>query len=265
MRKVGDLSKLQQKYFGLGLRVIAITDEAPQTIEEEMLRSKKAKYWIGSDPGNKTEARYKERGAVTIPKTYLIDAGGRVVGDEIPSEEQIEELLEASFRTTFLPALHAALAAARALHARGAFGEAWKAAQGLTTSADATLAQDATFLKGRIEAHALFLRTVADASLEKRMPGRAYGLLMILSKRFAGLEAATAAQAKLHELKSDPAVKSELGAWRAFETVLERDLAPPGAWKADVLRGSYEKVAKGNEGTWAAWFANERAKELARD
>jgi hypothetical protein len=263
MRKVGDLSKLHEKYFDLGLRVVAITDEEAPQVEEDLLRAKKAKYWIGCDTEDKTSARYRDSGRYAIPKTYVIDARGRVVGDEVPSEERIEQLLEASFRTALLPELHPDLAAARVLHERGAYGEAWKAARTRATSADATLAKDAALLAERIEAHARFLGRIASASLDKRLPGRAYGLQLLLSKRFAGVESAAGAPAALRELKADPTVKGELGAWRAFETVLERDLDPPGAWKADALRASYEKVAKGNEGTWAAWFASERAKELA--
>jgi hypothetical protein len=264
MRKVGDLSKLHEKYFDLGLRVVAVTDEEVQVVEEDLLRAKKPKYWIACDTEETTWARYREGKGVSIPKTYVIDARGRVVGDEIPDEEQIEKLLEASFRSALLPELHPDLAAARTLHERGAYGEAWKAAHARKSSTDAALAKDAAFLAERIEAHARFLGRIAEASVEKRLPGRAYGLQLVLSRRFAGVESAATAPAKLRELKADPTVKGELGAWRAFETVLERDLDPPGAWKADALRASYEKVAEGNEGTWAAWFANERAKELAR-
>ncbi len=264
MRKVGDLSKLHAKYFDLGLRVVAITSEPSEIIEEEMLRSKKVKYWIGCDPENKTMDAYKEKGSVGIPKTYLIDASGRVVGDEIPTEEQLQQLLEAGFDGSLLPALHADLGPARTAYVRGAFGEAWKSAQVMASSQDEALGKDAAFLKGRVEAYAKFLQGLAESSLQKKMPGRAYGLWLALAHRFEGTEAARAAQAKLKELKSDPSVKKELGAWRDFETVLERDVKPPGAWKADAIRTSYEKVARANAGTWAAWFAEDSAKKLAR-
>ncbi len=272
MRRVGDLSRLHEEYFDLGLRVVAITTELPEEVEEEMLRAREVEYWIGSDPSGRMIELYKDdslptppgaRSKVSIPKSYLIDGHGRVVGDAIPTEERIEKLLEGRFDASELPPLHVDLGPARAAYARGAFGEAFESAQVLASSADEALAKDAVLLKERVEAYAEFLQGLAESSLEKKRPGRAYGLSLALVHRFEGTEAARAARAELQELRADPSVRKELDAWRDFEAALERDVKPAGAFKADVIRASYEKVARANAGTWAAWFAEDRAKKLA--
>ncbi len=90
MRKVGDLSALHQKFFSRGFRVIGVSTESKSTLSKKVVGQRDAKYWIGSDPTGQTMLGYISEGVLGIPRFYLVDASGKVVGHDVPSEEQIE-------------------------------------------------------------------------------------------------------------------------------------------------------------------------------
>jgi peroxiredoxin len=267
------LARLHDQYFDLGLRVVAITTEPPEVVEVEMLAGKRVGYWIGSDRAGKMIELYKtdvgppralgKRTTVGVPHTYLIDDRGIVLGQEIPTETRIEALLEESHDADTLPPLHPDLATARELYDRGAFGKAWSAARALAASEDPRLRDDAELLGARAEADADFLRLLAGSNARRGIPGRAYGLLVELAHRGAGMEAAESARERLKELRADPAVKPELDAWREFEEALEHDLDAPGKWKVSVARARYERVLRELPDVWAARFAESALRRLA--
>jgi peroxiredoxin len=267
------LSRLHRQYFDFGLRVVAITTDAPEVVEEELIAGKRAVYWIGSDPAGKMIELYKtdlgpprapgSRSTVGVPHTFVIDDRGIVRGEEIPSELRLEGLLEESHGEASLPPLHAELAHARELYARGALGRAWSAARELASSEDPAVRDDAGVLVARAEAYADFLRRLADSNAERGLTGRAYGLLVEIAHRCAGMEAAEPARARLRELRADPGVKPDLGAWRDFEDALLNDVGGTLEWKASAARARYERVLRDHPDVWAGRFAESALRRIA--
>ncbi|MEM8882692.1 MAG: redoxin domain-containing protein [Planctomycetota bacterium] len=164
MQQVGHLQKLHEKYFDKGLRVIAISSESIGTIKGAVTDDRGGLYWLASDPSRETVGRYSNPGGLTIPRTYLIDATGKVVSDGMPNESRIQELLEGVLDTRVGKTLHKSLNGAVKAFEKGDYGKAYKAAGKMTEKEDAALVADAQYLRERCVAVADFSKKLIESS-----------------------------------------------------------------------------------------------------
>lgn len=119
---------------------------------------------------------------------------------------------------------------------------------------DAAVVADADYIIARVEARATALRGKIDAAKGARRYHEAVkGLETLSGKGFKGMEAATAAEAELKELKADKTIKEELKAWDALAKVVEANEKEK---VAAVKKKNLENFAKKNEGMAAAEEAN---------
>jgi len=265
MAQVVHLNELQEKYYDQGLRIIAITKEPTGTIESALLEAREAKYWVGSDPGGESMKQFTSPGSVGIPHAYLVDASGKVVSEGVPSEQQIEKLLEGAFDAALGKDLHRSLGGAVKSYGKGQIGAAWAASGRFVEDEKRGLAADAAFLREKAQSYAKFVRGLAESGIESKDFGTAMDDLGWLQKDFAGMEAAAWAKTKLAELKADPAVKNELSGMKALRKAQARELDAGG--KEKKLKGvvsAYRKVVKKFAGTRAAVEAEAAVKRLDR-
>jgi len=263
MAQVGHLNELHDKYFDKGLRIIAISDEGPDLLESKMVKEKSARYWIGSDPGKETAARFIDPGRRGIPHAYLVDARGVVVGEGVPSEQKIEELLKEIFDADLGKELAPALKGLVKSYEKGDIGKAWAGAEKYLAGEDRTVVADAEFLRGKCEAYGNFLRSLVEQSVAGKSYPRAFDDLKTLEKDFAGMEVAEWAWAKDKELAADPAVKDEVAAWEALEKAQELESKAEGkAKKLGAAKTAYKRLAKKYPETRAGKLAEEALARL---
>lgn len=262
MNQVVHLNELNDKYFAKGLRIVAISDEPVGTIKSKLIEAKGAKYWVGSDP-ERTTFRQCADGSVGIPHAYLVDASGNVVSDGFPSDQQIEDLLKDTYDPALGRDLCPQLKAAQKSYEKGDIGAAWAAAGKLTESPDATAAADARFLQERAQSYADWVRKGVEADVAAKDYVSAIGGIQRLSRNFAGMEAASWAAEQEKTLNADPAVSSELTAWKLLEKAQAAEQKAEGKEKKlGPAKSQYKAIAKKYPGTRAAKMAEEALKRL---
>ena len=92
LEKVVEVSKLHDKHFKAGFRVLAISNEPLRDLKENVVQKHKATCWIGSDFSNETFKGFLVKEAFAIPKFFLVDVEGRVVAVDIPSDRLLKKL-----------------------------------------------------------------------------------------------------------------------------------------------------------------------------
>ena len=266
MGKVGDLSRLHEKYYSQGFRVVALSDEPIALIRSKLQEKSKAKFWLGSDPENKTLPHFIDGGSIGIPHFYLVDASGEVVGEGLPSEARIEELLKQIIQREHDREIHSDLDEARQAYDAGLYGVAWREAGKLLKKKgekDPAAVEDAGFLRARVEDYAAHLRGIAEADRKRDRVKTTYGQLLILEKRFAGLEVASWAKTERKALSKERKISADKKAWKALETALVRELKAKGVeWKLKIAAQSYRKVVDSYRRTEAGRLAAEAVKRL---
>lgn len=261
--ELAKLDELHRKYFARGFRVIAISYEEAGKLRAELVEQRGTKIWIGSDPQRKTQDRCvidPEEGVV-YPRFLLVDVSGKVVGQAIPTRAEVESLLEKTFDPALERELRPELAKVRALYEGGAYGAAHRLAGRLVESKDRKVAEDARYVRKKVEDYAAFWRTAAEFELREADPNVAYGRLLVARHRFAGLDVARWAPAKLRELAKVRRVKDQRKAWKLFEKALKRDVSSAGTGKKATI-DLYEDVVKKHPWTRAGWLARKRLEEL---
>jgi len=263
MQQVGHLQKLHEKYFDQGLRIVAITAEPTGTVEAAVVKQRGAKYWMASDPGRATMRRYTTKGRIGIPHSYLIDASGKVVGEGVPSDSRIEELLKDAFNPDLGKELDKSLASAVKLYEKGDYGKAWAKVARDTQDENRAVADDALFLQKRCEEVAKWHREQVEAAIASKDYATACDDLEKIVKAFDGMEIVTWAREKSAELAKDDAVQNELKAWKVYEKACKRlESAEGKEKKMGPARKAFEAVVKKYPGTRAAAMSEEALKGI---
>ena len=264
MGKVGDLSKLHEKYFDQGFRVIGVSSENAGKLEK-MREDRDAKFWIGIDPADKTSRHFTTGGGTAIPKYYLVNAHGIVVAEGIPDEEELKELLAERFDPALGRETHPELAAARSMYEAGVYGAAWRSAKKATGDKDEAVVSDARFLCDRIQRASDFWKGLAVAEMKNSTPSHCYGRLLILQHRFQGADLGKWARKELGKLGRDKTVKAEKKAWREFEKGFKQELKAEGReFYLKNAKKTYEKVIASYPRAEAAKLAEKRIAKLDR-
>jgi hypothetical protein len=211
MAQVSHLSELNEKYFDRGLRIVAISNELPAIIQSKMVEEKSVKYWMAADPSRSTINRFSE-GQIGIPHSYLVNARGVIVGEGVPNEQMIEDLLKDTFDERLGRELDRSLGAAVKSYEKGQVGAAWTAAKKLTENEKPEIADDAKFLVEKSEAYAKFMTGLVETGIHAKDYETVITDLTRLTKDFAGMPEAEQAVAKKAELEANPAVKIEIDA-----------------------------------------------------
>src|SRR5687768_7339068 len=105
-------------------------DEPPEDVRK-VLPEAPGNLWVGMDTSQSTLQRYATEGSMPIPRFYLVDAEGKVVGQDVPEPADLERLLERVFVPALGRTLAPALDGARTAYDLGRPGAAWKAAEPL--------------------------------------------------------------------------------------------------------------------------------------
>lgn len=228
MRKVKDLSKLHDEFGDRGFRIVAISSEVSSKLKREMVERRKVGFWIASDPRNDTMDEFVTEGVLSYPRFYLVNAWGRVVGHEIPTPEQLEELLEDVFVAELDREMPAVLGRAEQFYKDGAYSRSWRAAVKLTKSKEPIIQAEAGYLRDQVVDYGAFLQRTLPIAIKDDSPEQAYGRLLVVAAQFDGMELGTWAKKRLKELGRDKAVSRHQAAWRKLADAVKKDLASGG-------------------------------------
>jgi len=90
-KEMPDLQKLYRQYRDQGLTILAVSDEPRDTVAP-FIEKQGYTFPVLLDPDEKVHAAYSVEG---IPKSFLIDRGGRLAGQAIDmrTEEQFRRML----------------------------------------------------------------------------------------------------------------------------------------------------------------------------
>jgi hypothetical protein len=259
---VGHLQQLNEKYYDRGFRIVAISNEATARLESRVVEERGGKYWVASDPGGKTVGGFVTPGSRGIPHGYLVNAFGIVVGEGVPSEGQIEELLADAFDPALGRELDLKLSRAVKAYEGGDFGKAFD--QAARYLEDEAIAADAKYLQERVNANAEFRQKLVDLAIESRDYATALADLKKIADQFSGMRVAERAEEREKKLSADPAVKKEIKALNALSTAKEMEARADGNdRKLRSVVAAYRSIMSKYEGTRAAEDAAAAVKRLA--
>ncbi len=148
-----------------------------------------------------------------------------MVSEGLPSESQIEKLLDDVVLRKLDRELHPALAKAKAAFDAGACGAAFAAAGKLLKQKqdpDKAVIADATYLREAIQKNAAVEQRLIEAV--KSDARKRYGRLMVLRYEYDGLPESKWAQQELRGLAKVERVKRDKKQWRALETAIKREM-----------------------------------------
>jgi hypothetical protein len=263
MQQVVHLQGLHEKFGDRGFRVVAVSNEPIAGIRQKVVEDRKGAYLLGSDPGRETVSHYIQPGRRGIPHSYIVDAFGMIVGEGIPSEQQLSALLEDAFDPALGRPLHRSLNAAVKLYEKGDPGKAWTKAVRLKGDDDAEVVADAEFLLEKIEALAAFRRKFAEKCIASKNYRLAMDELEGLKGDFGKHEVATWAKETLKGLESDDAVKVEIDAWSRLEKVRAMEQKAAGnERRLAAVKAAYRGIGEKYPGTRAANAAGEALERL---
>ncbi|MHC4954713.1 MAG: thioredoxin domain-containing protein [Planctomycetota bacterium] len=263
MNQVGHLEELNKKYYERGLRIIAVSAEPIGLLQAQVVEGRGGNYWIASDPDRATVSGYTQPGRRGIPHAYLIDATGTVVGEGVPDNGKIEQLLEGVFDASLGRELHKSLKAAVKSYEKGDYGKAYAAAAKFVDNEDRVISSDAKFLQERSTACANFAMGLVKKGIEQKDFTTVYDDLKRISKQFAGMEVAHWGGEKKKELDGSDEVKTEMKAWKALKKAQSKQAAAKGkAKKLGPAKKAYKSIVKKYPGTRAAKMAEEALRSL---
>ena len=260
--ELGDLQSLHETYFERGLRVVAVTFD-PTDLVRRVMKAHDATFWIGVDPEDATLNRYAGEGSVPMPRYYLVDVEGVVLGSGKPDVERIERELRRVFDPALGRTLHGDLEDALKAYARGAAGLAWKRAGPFLEADDEVLAADALFLREKVERFATWQRDRVDRRLAAGQAAEAMGELLVFQQRFDSMDVTTWAAERIAELEKLEAIHADRFAWQKLEKALAKEAKGVGSrGKRSSVLHAYRKVVKSHPETVAARIAAARIAAL---
>ena len=223
-----------------------------------------ASFWIGSDGSNATMKQFVGPGRIGIPRFYLIDAKGVVVGSGVPSEAQVEKLLDQVYDRTLGRDLHGELALAQRAYEEGNYGGALAAASLRCDDDRAVVAADAALLRDKATGYAAHLQTYLPAEIDGLRADAAQARLLLLEHQFAGLELGTWAGERGKQLAGKHRDKRDKKALRALDAALDREMKARGRpYERKRARQLYLRGVEKHPRHPAAKIAAERAELLA--
>lgn len=240
-----------------------MSDENESLIEKTFVTELGAKY-----PFVKAKGVNEQYGIQFFPSVFCIDANGVVFSvpdDRMPSEAQIEELLQSVSLAPKLPE-DSRYDPLRSLWEKHDYDK-------LRDYLDKLLAQPNLDeeMRGVYDGQRKELQKRADAQVAKveRLGGgpdyfAAEEQLEKLKKTWKGFPAADAAEAQLKRFGSDSAIKKEIAAGKALQKALRSFDPGKSSSQAKKLVAELEKIAKKYEGTHAAKQADEHRQRLSK-
>jgi hypothetical protein len=252
---------MHKKYFDRGFRVLCILDESVEEIRK-VFPEERGNLWVGVDSEQTTLPRYASEGALPLPRFYLVDDEGKVVSQDCPEASQIERLLERVFVPTLERDLAPALKDARAAYDRGRAGAAWKAAEGFAASEDAAVAEDAKFLREKVERYAAWQKDRIERLLQSGGVEEGLGELYLFEFRFPPMECAAWATKRATEVEKDPKVHADRFAWKKLRAALAKEAKATSKSALQSAASAYKTVVKDHAGTRAAAIAKDRLDSL---
>jgi len=262
--RVAELSKLHDKHFDAGFRVLAISNEPFRDLKEKVVAKAKASFWVGSDLSNDTFKGFLEKDQFAIPKFFLVDVEGRVVATDVPSEKVLKKLLSRVFEIKLGKELEPELVTVTTAYEVGAYGGAWQAATKFLTDKDEAVVKDAKFLRARVEAYAAFRKRGMQEDLGVLPPEQQFGKLLLLRSEFLGMELQTWADEQLKPLRLDKKIKSEKNVWAKLESALDRELKKfDSSYQRKQAVKLYRSIVKKYAKTEAGLIAESRLDKMA--
>ncbi|MHC4921068.1 MAG: peroxiredoxin family protein [Planctomycetota bacterium] len=265
LAQIPELQKLHDKHFDAGFRVLAISNEPLRDLQEKVVGKHKATFWIGSDFSNDTFKGFLENEKqFVIPKLFLVDVEGKVVGNKVPSEKLMQKLPSRVFDIAPGKDLEPELEILDTAYGRGAYGGAWQAAAKFLSNKDEAVAKDAKFVREKVEAYAAFRKKTMAEDLGVLMPAQQFGKLLLLRSEFLGMELQKWADEQLKPLRLDKKIKSEKNAWAKLESALERELKKfNSSYQRKQAVKLYRSIMKKYAKTEAAHIAEARLDKMA--
>ncbi|MCA9315077.1 MAG: TlpA family protein disulfide reductase [Planctomycetes bacterium] len=264
MQEVGHLQELHATYAARGFMVVAISDEEPAQVRSAM-EEHGAGYPIGIDTRQASLRAYAGSGSLSLPCFYLVDVDGVVVSQGLPTPQVIEEQLRRVMDPALGRELHASLSSAVADYERDACGRAWVASGKHTASDDAKLAEDAAFLRAKVERYAAWQRERIEKAIAAEKHEDAMADLVIFEIRFDGMEATAWAQQQIDRLAEEEVVHAERFAWSKLRKALAKEMkGTDSAGKLKSVLYAYKKLGDAHPATVAARIAAERSEALSR-
>lgn len=245
------VQELHDEYADQGLVVLALSSEDEKTVSSFL---DQRGFSVRTASGSTASGPYGIEG---IPKTFLIDAEGKIAWHGHPSElsdKKIKELLKGvkkrsnSFLAVPIESEPAGkLAAPAKSMASGNPGKALSALRGIADDAKATDAEkaEATTLIAAIDEHVALLNQQADGFVSARDVLTGLTVYDALAKEFAGMPPGDAAKKRAEEIRGDAKLSQEIAAAEAFARAQEQ-AAKLGSSKA---KAKFQEVADKYKGT----------------
>ncbi len=266
MSKVGHLQKLHETYGKRGFVMIGIADEEHPKHVAKAMKAKEATYPIGVDVRQRTVDGYATKGVLPLPRFYLVDVDGVVVSSaqrEPPTAAQIEAQLERVMLPELDRALHESLASVVADYERDACGLAWKTATKHTTSEDAKVAEDARFLRAKVERYAAWQRERIKKLLKANTHVQAMAELVVFERRFDGMDVADWARKQIGTLLKVKPIHEQRFAWDKLRKAMAKEWrGVESVGKRRSVKLAYRQLIKKYEETRPAKIAAARLEAL---
>jgi hypothetical protein len=238
--------------------IVGVSDESKELLET-FVKEKGVTYPVVQAPD-----AMDAFSATAYPTYFLIGADGKIVANDHPSEEQIVAALKHVRFGLDLPSGSTKLKPLSKAWGDGKRAEVAKQLAAL--AADASLSAEETALVADTKAR--FDRELADVAAEISQLGagpdylNAQERLETIRKDFAGLDAATKADAELKRFQSDAAIKKELSAAKALKLLRAR-FDPSRTQDRRKLLEGLRDFAKKHKGTHAATMAEKAIVDLS--
>ncbi len=248
MSKVDRLQELHETYGPRGFVMIGIADEDHPDKVEKAMKARGVTYPIGVDVRQRTVRSYATKGALPLPRFYFVDVDGVVLASaerDPPTPKQIEAQLERVFLPALGRSLHADLAAAVDDYERDACGLVWKRAGARAKSDDETLAEDARFLRAKVERYAAWQRERIEKLRKADAHEDAMAELVLYERRFDGMEGADWSRKQIKALLEIPAIHAERFAWGKLRKAMAKEWKGVGSsGKRRSVQVAYRRIVK---------------------
>jgi hypothetical protein len=256
-----------------GLHVVGLYAQIHSLDEiEAVVKKHEIKYPLTADSDIFNNAGYNTDG-VSLPIVWIIDVEGKIAftGMAGYSEALEKEMAKVKYPGLGKAVIHKDLEPAAKAFVEGKYAEAYKLAETVSDSTeDEKAEEDADYIMERIDDRLTTLSVRAETAEIMKNYALALGCWEELATKYAGLEDATEAPARLKKLQEDKAVAKEIAARHelvklmmsldvSFQEVDPADSAAITNFRKKCLE-EYRKFAKENKGTGAGDSAEELIK-----
>lgn len=253
MREVPELVKLQDKFKDQGFTVLAISNEAPGTIESAGITKHKITYPVGAV----SKEAFGEYGIRAYPTVMLVDPDGKIESTSARGlgEAQVTELVKKVLPRKIDRELHKSVQKAGKNFDAGEYGKAWEEAGKVLTKEGVEEAEkaDATYVQELVQKHADRTKKRAEAMESGKEYRELLEFLDTSAKTFKGMPVSDEFEKKNKELKKDKDVQKEIKAANELDKLKEEaKKAGDDEKKKAALAKKVAAFIKKHEGTKAA-------------